>query len=386
MDTALWDEIVNGSRSSSLDSVVTLTPYKLKDSCIVSIYDPMSLCSISKLNLLRLDECGFLEPKTYKDFQNVTNIFDSSWLGTKILRYLITANLYVYTSENYLTNAICLINRNSNDIEKLIQLCERMKLCCCIYSPIPMDGFERINISTEEKNEYDQMYCKPHHLKMFELQHKVESNIPRYKNWYCKIHRYYIKECKLRLESINWMRRYLQWCWMKFLLPIAADENTVNILELTRSMIQNMKRITHVQIGLKFIMNAARCHPLQIAGVTTLIAFNKTLKGNEIPFRNFRYIFNQSLILWLHGSGDVRNELLTAWSYENDWIVNEKQRNLLETLMYVEERDLLELQYPRNLTTIWKLNQKKIQNRILCNYANKTHYVNKVIRLLYELG
>lgn len=386
MDTSPWDEIVNASRVSSIDSVETLMPYNVENCCIVSIYDPMRLCNVSQQNLIRFKLCGFLEMDLWNQYPEGVNILDNSWLGTKILRYLITANLYVYTSKSFLTNALGVIPREIEKVNRVLETCKRLNLCCCIYSPIPMDGFDKINLNNEDPIEFNKTFSKPHHLQTYEIPEIKTSRMPVFKDWYCKIYRYYITECQLKQESIMWTKRFLQWSWMKFLTPIAANENVINVNELVKSLIRNMKKITHVEIGLKFILNAAKCHPIQLSGLTTLIAYNKTLSGNEIPFRNFRYIFSQSMIQWIHGSGDIMLELLTAWSYQNDWIVNKNQKNVLETLMYCEYEDLVKFDFPRNLNKIWNKNKMKIQARKICNYAQKTVYVAKVIRLLYEVG
>jgi len=84
------------------------------------------------------------------------------------------------------------------------------------------------------------------------------------------------------------------------------------------------------------MLNDAKYHPIQLCGVTSLVNYNKKLTGNEIPFRNFRYIYSSSMIEWLHGQGDVDEELLNEWSYENDWLVNDNQRNILQTLIYTK--------------------------------------------------
>jgi len=76
------------------------------------------------------------------------------------------------------------------------------------------------------------------------------------------------------------------------------------------------------------------CEKLKLCGVTNLVNSAKPLVRNEITFRNFRCIFNNSMSQWLLGNGDVDDELMTAWCYENDWLVNDAQRNILQTLVY----------------------------------------------------
>lgn len=136
--------------------------------------------------------------------------------------------------------------------------------------------------------------------------------------WYVKIYRYNIRENQLRDSTIEWTKRYLQWSWMKFLIPLTADENTINVAELIRHTINILENETKVKVSLRFILNSAKIHPVQLSGVTNLINYAKKLDGSEIPFRNFRYIYENSLIQWIHEEGDINEELLNMWSYEND--------------------------------------------------------------------
>ena len=116
---------------------------------------------------------------------------------------------------------------------------------------------------------------------------------------------------------------------MKFLKPLAVDENTINVAELLKHTVNILENETKVRVSLKFILNCAKIHPIQLTGVTNLINYAKKLTGAEIPFRNFRYIYENSLIQWLHGDGNIEEEILNMWSYENDWNVNELQKNVL---------------------------------------------------------
>ena len=382
--TCPWDEIVNCSRVSSVDPELTFTPYRLDSFLIVSIFDPFRLCNIPTETLYMLEQNGFLENKGWESFQDNINIFDDSWLGTKILRFYFTANLYVFTCKDYLTNAIAFIRQEY--AEKVIDTCQKLKLCCCIYAPIKLDGYDLININYEERDEFDHKFQKPNHLKVIKSSSHMEFNtLPRDVRWYCRCYRYYCKE-NLKLDSINWTKRYLQWCWMKFLLPLAANENCINVNELTKSMIRNLEHHIHAEISLKFILNAAKCHPIQLAGVTNIIFYNKELKGNEIPFSNFKYIISESMLQWLHGKGNIQHEILKIWSYPNDWHVNSNQKNLLEALMFSSKQNLDDAEYPNNIATIWKKNMKKIKKRKLQDVQEKFEYVNITLKILDELG
>lgn len=133
-------------------------------------------------------------------------------------------------------------------------------------------------------------------------------------------------------------------------------------------------------------MNCAKIHPIQITGVTNLINYAKKLSGAEIPFRNFRYIYENSLFQWLHGEGDINEEIINMWSYQNDWNANELQKNVLQTLIYSKYEDLENYQFPMNLKTIWTKNWKNIQFRITVFDPGKTKYVERCLKLLRVLN
>jgi len=384
MLTCPWDEIVYCSRISSIDPEFTLTPYNLDSYFIVSIYDPFRLCNIPRETLYMLEQNGFLENRRWDSFKPDINILDDSWLGTKILRFYITANLYLFTAENFLPNAIAFIDPSKAD--KVIQTCKKLKLCCCIYSPIKIEGYDIINLNYENKDEFNKEFHKPNHLKVIKsCQHLTTTVLPEIKKWYCKCYKYYCKEY-IQLDSINWTRRYLQWSWMKFLLPIAANENCINVNELTKSLVRNMEHHVHADISLKFILNAAKCHPVQLAGTTNIIFYNKTLVGNEIPFSNFNYIMSESMIQWLHGQGNIQEEIIKIWSYASDWHVNSNQKNLLEVLMFSPYEDLVDAEFPKNVETLWNKNRNNIRKRKPQENQQKWKYVNIVLRILDEIG
>lgn len=381
MDT--WMSMIRRhSRVMKLDaSKNNLNPYLVDPYFIITIYDPMGVCTFSAEQVEEMKESGFLEDENIPI--KATNIFEYSWMATKLLRCALTNNIYVFTCEGFLTNAIGVIPCDLEVVEDFLQSCEKLKLCGAVYSWIPTNGFQLIN-TNNEPDQYNDMYNTPKHLEVKEVPYEKCGNIKVFPKWYVKIYRYNIKEQQIRDTSIEWIKRYLQWSWMKFLLPLAADENKVNTIELLKRTIQIVEKQTHVETSLKFIVNCAKCHPIQICGVTNLVNYAKPLYGNEIPFRNFRYIFNNSMIQWLHGLGDIDEELITSWCYENDWIVNDRQRNILQTLIYTKFDSLLLTSFPRNIRTIWKKNKEKIQNRVIERDKRKKIWTQVCLKLMYE--
>ena len=147
-----------------------------------------------------------------------------------------------------------------------------------------------------------------------------------------------------------------------------------------------MEHHIHADISLKFILNAAKCHPIQLAGATNIVFFNKKLIGNEIPFSNFKYILSESMLQWLHGKGELVDEIIKIWSYPNDWHVNSNQKNLLEVLMFCSIEDLEEAKFPNNVAQLWKKNKRNIKHRKIQDNTRKNQYVNIVLQILDEIG
>lgn len=81
------------------------------------------------------------------------------------------------------------------------------------------------------------MYKAPNHIKVIKTACCNYGKIANFPKWYVKIYRYNIRENAIRDSTINWTKRFLQWSWMKFLTPLAADENTNNVAELTKHTI-----------------------------------------------------------------------------------------------------------------------------------------------------
>lgn len=91
------------------------------------------------------------------------------------------------------------------------------------------------------------------------------------------------------------------------------------------------------------------------------------------------------MIQWLHGTGDVDEELLTSWYHEKDWKVNETQRNILQTLIYSKFDSLETASFPQNIRTIWNINKEKIQNRQVERDGRKKKWTQICLKLMYEV-
>lgn len=84
----------------------------------------------------------------------------------------------------------------------------------------------------------------------------------------------------------------------------------------------------------------------------------------------------------MRGNGDVDDELFTACYYENDWLVNDAQRNILQTLIY-SKYELLEMaNFPQNIRTIWDTNKEKIQLRIVERDKRKKKWTQTCLKLM----
>ena len=384
VNTVVWSKLISGHRVMKLDSMLdNLCPYSLEDYLIFSIYDPFELCWISAGVMADLKNIGFFENR--KIAIKTTHIFEESWLATKIMRYIFTNNTYVFTCKNLPTSATGILPFQKDAVLEMIEICKQLRLCCTIYSPIKLDGFERINLNSEPENYNEEMH-KPHHLKIYDSKFYQPSKLKVFQDWYCMCSKYELTDITVAMNSIKWTKALLQWSWLKFLLPLAADFNVTNVNELVVELIRNLEAKLKVSVSLKLILNGLKCFPVQLAGTTNLLIYGKKLTGNEIPFRNFKYIFNNSIIQWIHARITTEEELLTSYSYENDWIVNDLQRNILQTFMYVKYDELLAANFPMNLRSIWNDHKLEILKRDKKIDVRKKEWLPTVLRMMDEVS
>ena len=111
-------------------------------------------------------------------------------------------------------------------------------LCGVVYSPHPRPGFVHINLNYESNTESRQ---KQKHLNLIEVWNycqNQQSNLPRYKDWYAKMYRYrsYYNEHNDKNELLRNRKQFIIWSWMKFLLPLAANEDTTNVTMLLNNI------------------------------------------------------------------------------------------------------------------------------------------------------
>ena len=379
MDLDIWEEVRYCHKISPIDPVLNLVPYSLEDYLIYALYDPFKNCMLSKEMIVELKQTGF----TDEDIpEQDTHIFENSWIGTKICRLIFTSNTYVLSSKSILNNAIGVLPVKREAIEHVRKMAEKCKLCCVFYYWKPLENFERVNINNEE-DDFDEEFRKANHIQLRHVSFKPVSKFRVFRDWYVYSYKYDVKTTII--NSVKWMKSLLQWSWMKFLVPICANFNVTNQNELMTELINNVERLIKVKVSLKFILNAAKCHPIQLAGHSTLLAFGQEIKGNEIPFRNFKYVYTNSIAQWTQESTSPEIELLKSYAYENDWIVNEEQRNFLQVLMYCKTGELEKNGFPFNLRTCWNENQERILYRMLDLDARKEKWIQLGLHFMEEI-
>lgn len=379
LDKYLWRSV-----RDRFDPVDNLSPHPIPNpNIIVAMYDPFNAVKLSKQTIVALQKNGWFEDKQYEIREY--DLFEDSWLATKTLRWIFSNNVYVFTKKGMLTNAIAVLSDDDGQINKWLRICEDIGLCCCMYSPYPKTGFELVQMNYEE-DVWKSGYEHPNHLMVINCYQEANyTAIKPFQRWYVKIYKYNYKSYELQ-DTIDFLKRFLQWSWMKFLLPLACNENTVNCVELLKRTIQLIEKKTLVKCGPKFILNGAKIHPLQLCGVTNLLTFNHKLNGAEIPFRNFYYCYDSSAYQWIHAQGNWKIELMNQIAYQNDWISpNEEQVNLLQTFVYANYEELRKNSFPRNVTTIWIKSKRKIQERIADLDTRKIEFVDDMLQILYEI-
>lgn len=221
----------------------------------------------------------------------------------------------------------------------------------------------------------------------------LQSKLPRYKDWYAKMYRYksYYNDHSNKNELLKNRKQFIIWSWMKFLLPLAANEDTTNVTMFLNNIWNFIDRYSLVKCSLKMILEGYVTHIMQLVGVTNLVAFNHPLNGDEVPLRNFLYFLNGSMLQWLHANiqpnhGAIIAKLLyEAWEWENDWIVNDLQRYVLRTFMYSPMEDLDLSGFPKNMCLTFTKNKKNVVLRRLQYDRGKLAVILDLRTILVQL-
>jgi len=357
---------------------------------IIAIYDPFEQVTIEADLIYQLNQMGWMQELTNRLPIRDIKFFENPWIATKILRIMFTGNFYCFRNSNEVTSGIGLLF----SIEEAIQVQNHLKkfgLSSVIYSERKIEGWKRVHIAKEPWNYKDSM-TKPNHLKIWKSNLKsTYSKFPRFTQFYYKMERV---QTKIRQEpnTVKQLISRIQWSWMCFLLPIAQDENSISVLELTKYLVDEVDEMIGAKSSLKLILNCLKCHPIQIAGTTNIVCFSHKISGNEMCFAFFKYVYDNSITQWITQdqlNADVEEltnqEILKSWTYENDWCwLNEYQTNLMETFIYAEEW----LNFPNDMPKIWKKNRERIQRRTTYDRGknpNKATLVPLMLQLLQWL-
>ena len=220
-------------------------------------------------------------------------LFDEPYSATKVLRALLTPNLYVFKKTGYPTNALLVLEENQT--EAFLEIMKMFGLCGVVYSPLPKPGFEHINMNYEDKSQNPRQ--KQNHLTENEVWNSCQNkqnSFPKYIHWYAKMYRYksYYSANNQKDENCKNRKRFIIWSWMKFLTPLAANEDTTNVTLLLNNIWNFIDQYQLAKSSLQSILDGYVMHIMQLVGVTNLVAYNHQLHGDEAPLRNFLYFLN----------------------------------------------------------------------------------------------
>lgn len=382
MDTCSIDDwIMSYSGQGMLKSCSDChTTFEFPRPVILAIYDPFNLVTVSCQSLIQLKNCGLDIP--YRP--NGIALFDEPEVACAVLQSILTPNLYVFAKEGYETNAIALIKEN--EVDEALEILKKFNLCGVAYSSWPMEGSDLVQLNYDD----EKIRTTPNHLTKVSIwdQHQMNSTIsklPKMQKWYAKMTRY-----KLLFKYTSfpkYLKQYLRWSWMKFLLPLAVNEYSTNIPLLLKNIYNYLDKALHVKISLRLLLNGLKMHINQLTGVTNIVAYNHKLYGSEIPFGNFLYFIDASMFQWLHPKDDQswKQILLDCYKFENDWIMNDLQRMLMRVYMYAEEQYLTTCQFPKNIESIFKLNKRHIIRRRVFDPGTENtrlKYLDQVLNIL----
>ena len=178
---------------------------------------------------------------------------------------------------------------------------------------------------------------------------------------------------------------------MKFLTPLAANEDTTNVTLLLYNIWNFIDQYQLAKSSLQSILDGYVMHIMQLVGVTNLVAYNHQLHGDEAPLKNFLYFLNGSMMQWLHvkvqpnQSKIIAEMIYKSWKWENDWIVNDLQRYVLRTFMYSTLDELKLSNFPKNVCMLFKRNKKNVVLRRLQYDRGKLDWILDLRTILVQL-
>ena len=105
--------------------------------------------------------------------------------GNKLLPYAFTNNLYIYTCNAFLTNALGVISTETKIVDEFLETCEKLKLCGVVYSWETTTGFHLINMN-KESNDYNEYYNVPSHIEIKEASFQKCGNITSFPKCFAK--------------------------------------------------------------------------------------------------------------------------------------------------------------------------------------------------------
>lgn len=387
MDINDWLLDQSNLLKSSVDTLESTSILELYGrSYLIAIYDPFNQVRIEADVLQQLNDVGWMGEFTnrFKIPLDGLAFFDNPWIATKILRIMFTPNFYCFKLNDESTNALGIVQGYKN--AEIIQAeLKEFGLSSVIYSDQKKEGMKKV-IMNEEPYDYKQSCLKPNHLKILKSYLRTYGNFPKYKEWFYKMERvqtdfiFEPDECKSMIARF-------QWSWMMFLLPIAADENNVSVLELTKHVIETMDKQLFGTVSLKMMLNLMKCHPEQIAGTTNHVIYGHQLNGSEMCFSYFKYAYDNSLQQWILQNQErnqslINLELLKMWRYEHDWNYQNKfQKMVLEAYIYSTNL----INFPWDIPLLIKANLDNIWSRKVFDRGKETK-ADVVLQLLTWLN
>jgi len=138
-------------------------------------------------------------------------------------------------------------------------------------------------------------------------------------------------------ENLTFRRNFIIWSCLPLLVSLVANEDTTNIPQLMKNIMKYIDKSILCICSPKLLLNGLQMHICQLLGITNLVAFGYALKGYELPFKNFKYMFKNSNYQWFRPRKPEENQLLEniadCWKYQNNWNVNELKKVVLQAFM-----------------------------------------------------
>ena len=349
----------------------------------------------------------FLEQISFKEFainpihNEYIHIINYPVILEIILKYIWEYDdIFCYEIPDKPNNVVIKFPYSEKNITILDDFCRNNFWAYNIYSEkkLPDENFKQIRLDIEQDNDNLVNFVEPENIVIDAqfinpIRFKFNTN-----RLYCKT---YKPKCWINLfnEMINKnkmirklknLKKWFRFKWYNILLPIYVINNN-NVNEMLNYIWKRTNEYFKIKFTYDDILNLG-LHPLQLIGNTSLILFRRNYSGNENILFNFKKFNKNSCINWTKISNiKVANTIVRNSIWNLSYLGNcGFQRELLNPILYLEDKLLTILNYPFNLASLnhYILTLNNTDQKLLQIYSedenleSKSNFISDYIHII----